>query len=127
MAAVVAFMPRELAVCVDGKRKDAWSVTPRARCRRMEEKRRNGMFERQGFLAQAMVRNPPCAGGSGQHGHCNTLPRDESGIRLYGDLLRSRNRAVGPKQLKTAAAAAAGTEFHSTRCHTHDIANTCRA
>jgi len=32
----------------------------------MEEERRNGIFEGHGFLAQAMVRNPPDAGGSGQ-------------------------------------------------------------
>jgi hypothetical protein len=66
MTALVTFVPRELAVGVDRQRNDPRSVTPRARSRGMEEKRRNGLVATHGFLAQAMVRNPPCAGGSGQ-------------------------------------------------------------
>jgi len=64
--ALVALVPRALALGVDAKSTNRSSVTPGARSRWMEEERRNGMFEGHGFLAQAMVRNPPDAGGSGQ-------------------------------------------------------------
>ena len=66
MTALVAFEPRELTVGVDRKSKDPPSVTPRARGREMEDKRLQGSGNTHGFLAQAMVRNPPYAGGSGQ-------------------------------------------------------------
>jgi len=66
MTAFVAFVPREVAVGVERKTKDPPSVTPRTRSRWMEEKGWNGVVDRHGFLAQAMVRNPPDAGGSGQ-------------------------------------------------------------
>ena len=79
ISAVVAFVPRELAVGVGGKRKNASTVTPRARCRWMEEKGWNGTSDGHGFLGQAMVRNPPYAGGSGQQTNFNTLPRDRCG------------------------------------------------
>jgi hypothetical protein len=64
--ALVALVPRELGLGIDGKSKYLSSVTPRARGRWMEEERWNGIFEDHGFLARAMVRNPPDAGGSGQ-------------------------------------------------------------
>jgi len=54
---------------VDGKSREpsiSSSVTPGARSRCMEEKGWNGIFDGHGLLAQAMVRNPPYAGGSGQ-------------------------------------------------------------
>src|SRR4030095_1189934 len=66
MTASVAFVPRKLGVGVERKSKDPPPVTPRARNRGMEEKGGNGLVDTHGFLAQAMVRNPPCAGGSGQ-------------------------------------------------------------
>jgi hypothetical protein len=58
----VAFVPREPALCVDGKRKNPSSVTSRARSRWMEEKGWSDIFKGHGFLAHAMVRNPPGCG-----------------------------------------------------------------
>jgi hypothetical protein len=63
-------------------------------------------------------------------GHSTTLPHDQCGI---GPLLMiwcfaPTYRGLGlSHMLTTAAGAADGTEFHSIRCHTHDIANRCPA
>jgi hypothetical protein len=66
ITAFAALVPRALALGGDAKSKNPSSVTPGARRRWTDEERRNGIFEGHGFLAQAMVRNPPDAGGSGQ-------------------------------------------------------------
>jgi hypothetical protein len=101
----------------------------RARSREMEEKRLKGSGDTHGFLAQAMVRNPPYAGGSGQlqalyHAAAGSVSKfvfiDDW---CFASVLRPRLR----HPLTTAAGAAVGTEFHSIWCRTRDIANRCPA